>query len=266
MPILLTELGQTQGSRQDHGGYYYPDLFGFKRTNRWELLAQHARRTWSLMKKCNTHAIGFNVAKFDSPDALKAYQIFAGQTDGLLAILVFQYDCYEAGAGKVFWVKDRNGVEVPVISARYSIWHDTNRRPRSGTPAKVAREIRQTVENALRAELPRYDWVNMHAWSWFKKAPGTDENAEDMPEENAEANGGERVYRPVIWCVERLPANVRAVGPEELFWRIRMNHNPEQTRKLREFHFSCNNPGPLVHQLMRGSDGSQFPGWLAEEQ
>jgi hypothetical protein len=119
-----------------------------------------------------------------------------------------------------------------VISARYSIWHDTNRRPRSGTPAKVAREIRQTVENALQSELPRYDWVNTHAWSWFKKAPGTDENAEDMPEENAEANGGERVYRPVIWCVERLPSNIRAVGPEELFWRIRMKHNPEQTRKL----------------------------------
>ncbi len=49
------------------------------------------------------------------------------QTDGLLAILVFQYDGYEAGAGKTFWVKDRNGIEVPVISARYSIWNHHGR-------------------------------------------------------------------------------------------------------------------------------------------
>jgi hypothetical protein len=214
------------------GGYYYPDLFGRDRPNRWELLAQHARRTWAMMKRTNTRAIGFNVAKFDSPDALKAYEVFARQTDGLLAILVFQYDCYEAGAGKVFWVGDRNGVEVPVISARYSIWNDTNRRPRSGMPAKVAREIRQTVENAPPAELPRYDWVNTHAWSWFKKAPSAGENAEDMPQENAETQGGERGYTPVTWCVERLPFKIRTVGPEELFWRIRMKHNPAQTRKL----------------------------------
>jgi hypothetical protein len=214
------------------GGYYYPDLYGRDRTNRWELLAQHARRTWALMRRTNTRVIGFNVAKLDSPDALKSYQVFAGQSDGLLAILVWQYDCYEAGAGRVFWIMDQNGVEVPVISARYSIWNDTNGRPRSGTPAKVAREIRQTVEHTPPAELPRYDWVNAHAWSWFKQAPGADENAEDMPQENAEAQGGARGYSPVAWCVERLPASVRTAGPEELVWRIRMKHNPEQTRQL----------------------------------
>lgn len=214
------------------GGYYYPDLFGLERTNRWELLAQHARRTWALMKRTNTRVIGFNVAKFDSPDALKAYQVFAGQTDGLLAILVWQYDCYEAGAGKVFWVKDRNGVEVPVISARYSIWNQMNHRSRSGTPAKVAREIWETIENTPTAELPRYDWINIHAWSRFRRSPGADENAEDMPPENAKPQGGERVYAPAEWCVERLPANIRTVAPEELVWRIRMKHNPEQTRKL----------------------------------
>jgi hypothetical protein len=107
-----------------------------------------------------------------------------------------------------------------------------NSRPRSGTPAKVAREIRQTVEHTPPAELPRNDWVNAHAWSWFKKAPGADENAEDMPQENAEAQGGARGYTLVTWCVERLPASIRAVGPEELVWRIRMQHNPEQTRKM----------------------------------
>jgi len=214
------------------GGYYYPDLFALKHPNRWELLAQHAHRTWELMRVNNTRIIGFNVSRLDSPDALKSYETIAGQTDGLLAILVFQYDRYEAGGGKVFWVKDRTGIEIPVIAARYSIWNHLNHRPCAGTPAKVAREIRQTVEKAPPSELPRYDWVITHAWSWFKKAPGTDENAEDMSQENAEARGGERGYAPVTWCAERLPASIRTVGPEELVWRIRMKHNPEQTRKL----------------------------------
>ena len=214
------------------GGYYYPDHFGLNRSNRWELLAQHARRTWAMMKQTNTRTIGFNFTRHDSPDALKAYEVFAGQTDGLLAILVFQYDRYEAGAGKIFWVKDRNGIEVPVITARYSIWNHENGRERSGTPAKVAREIRQTVGNTPPGDLPRYDWVIAHAWSWFKQSSGDDENAEDMPQENAAAQGGERGYAPVLWCAQRLPADIRAVGPEELIWRIRMKHNPQQTRKL----------------------------------
>ena len=214
------------------GGYYYPNLFGLKRPNRWELLTQHARRTWAMMKKNNTRIIGFNVTKFDSSDARNAYEVFASQTDGLLAILIFQYDGYEAGAGKVFWVKDRNGVEIPVITARYSIWNHHNQRERSGTPAKVAREIRQTVENALPSEMPRYDWVIAHAWSWFRKSPGSDENAENMPQENAAAHGGVCGYTPVTWCAERLGSNIRIVGPQELIWRIRMKHNTEQTKKL----------------------------------
>jgi len=219
-------------------GYYYPDLFSLERPNRWELLAQYARRTWALMKRTNTRVVGFNLKTLDSPDALKAYEVFAGQTDELLAILVWQYDGYEKGAGRIFWVKDRNGIEVPVISARYSIWNHANGRPRSGTPAKIAREIQQTVETTKPAELPRYDWVNTHAWSWFKKSPGGGEDSEDMPTavpqdlEHAEPLGGQRVYQPVTWCVERLPGDIRTVAPEELIWRIRMEHDPRQTRKL----------------------------------
>lgn len=65
------------------GGYYYPDLFALKRTNRWDLLAQHAQHTWALMKRNNTRIIDFDVSKFDSPEARKAYEVFARQTDGL---------------------------------------------------------------------------------------------------------------------------------------------------------------------------------------
>jgi hypothetical protein len=213
------------------GGYYYPDRFARQRTNRWELLALEARRTLELMRKTNERMIGFNFSQPESPDARKACEVFASQTEGLLAILAFQYAPYEGGAGKIFWVRDRDGIEVPVITARYSIWEHANDRERAGTPGKVAREIRQTVEKSAAAQLPRYDWVISHVWSYFKHAPGNDENAENMPQEK-EAQKGARGYSPVLWCAERLGPDVRVVSPEELVWRIRMNHDPSQTKKL----------------------------------
>lgn len=210
------------------GGYYYPDRFGMDRKERWELAARQAKRTWALMKKTNTRIIGFNVHRPDSADARKAYEVFAGQTDGLLGMLVFQYAPYEGGAGKTFWVKDRRGIEVPVITARYSTWENANDRPRAGTPAKIAREIRETVEK----ETLRYDWVIAHAWSYFRKASDADESAENVRPGKGEK--GVRGYTPVTWCAERLPANIRVVSPEELIWRIRMEHDPAQTRRFME--------------------------------
>jgi hypothetical protein len=196
------------------------------------LLASHAQRTEAMMTKNGTQIIGFNFANCDSRDARRAYEVFAGQTTGLLAIFVFQYAPYEAGAGKTVWVKDRNGIEVPVITARYSIWEHSNDRDRAGTPAKVAREIKQTVAQTPQAQLPRYDWVLAHVWSFFKESPGTNEDSENMPQENAVANNGVRGYLPVLWCAKRLPADIRVVSPEEMAWRIRMKRDPSRTRQI----------------------------------
>jgi hypothetical protein len=212
-----------------------------ERPNRWELLAQQARRTWVMMQKTGTRIIGFNVWHYDSPDALRAYEVVAREMEGLMAIFVFQYSPYEAGAGKIFWVKDRAGVEIPVVTARYSIWEHMNKRPRSGTPAKVAREIRETLSATPPEELPRYDWVISHVWSYFRHAPGTDEDAEDLPKvpksdkgpkKKLPQQGGIRGYTPVVWCAERLPSEIRVICPEELVWRIRMQHDPVETQKL----------------------------------
>ena len=103
---------------------------------------------------------------------------------------------------------------------------------RQQLPPEVAREITRTVEQTPREKPPRYDWVVTHVWSYFKKSPGTDENAEDMSQANATANGGIRGYSPAAWCAERLPASIRAIGPEEMVWRIRMKHDPSQTKEF----------------------------------
>jgi hypothetical protein len=213
------------------GGYYYPDLFASERTDRWELLAKHAQRTWELMVRNNTRVIGFNVANPQSPDALRAYETFAAQTDGLLGILVFQYAPYEGGAGTRWWVKDKRGVEIPVITARYSVWEHANDRPRAGTPAKVAREILEDASSARQEGTPRYDWAIAHAWSYFQRAPGNDEDAETIDQRSAARHGGERGYVPMLWCAERLHTETRAIDPEELLWRVRMERDPKSTKE-----------------------------------
>lgn len=211
-------------------GYYYPDLFGRARPDGQELLSRHAQRTWKFMQRTGTRIIGFNVAQPESPEALRAYSAIARETDDLTAMLVFQYSPYEGGAGKTFWVKDGRGIEVPVITARYSIWEHSNHRARSGTPAKVAREIIGSVSD----KSPRHDWAIVHAWSYFRHAPGNDEQAENMSQERARAKGGERGYSPALWCAQRLPEHIRTVTPEELAWRIRMEHDPMTTKQLLE--------------------------------
>ena len=231
----ITSFAVTTRTRNDEfiewgGGYYYPDLFGELRPDRWDLLARHAAKTWELMRRNDTRIIGFNVWHPDSPEAKKSYDVFASQTEGLLAIFVFQYAPYEGNAGRTYWVKDRNGIEIPVISARYSIWEHSNARPRSGTPAKVAREITESV--AASETEPRFDWVIAHAWSYFRRIETNDEEGENMPQVNAESNGGLRGYTPVTWCAERLPKNIAVWGPEELSWRLRMKRDPVTTQRV----------------------------------
>ncbi|WP_373650728.1 hypothetical protein [Schlesneria sp. DSM 10557] len=231
-PVTMEYAWHTQ-TRNDQfiewgGGYYYPDLFGDARPEASQLLARQVQRTWKYMRQTGTHILAFNVARAESAKAMKAYATIAEQTDGLSAILVFQYAPYEAGAGKTFWVKDQRGIEIPVITARYSIWENSNARPRSGTPAKVAREIKESTAG----KSTRDDWVIVHAWSYFRHEAGDDEDAENIPQDIAVKHGASRGYDAALWCADRLPANVHVVSPEEMVWRIRMKHDPATTKKL----------------------------------
>jgi hypothetical protein len=164
---------------------------------------------------------------------MEAYKIIASEMDGLLGVFAFQYAPYEAGAGKVFWVNDGKNRAVPILTDRYGIWANTNnQKPMVGTPAKVARDIIDSVKQTPVNAPPRLDWVIGHCWSYFKNVPGGDENAQDLNQSDAPAHGGIRGYSPALWSAERLPKDIRVVSPEELLWRIRMQHDPKQTSSI----------------------------------
>jgi len=206
------------------GGYYYPDLLG-KRLGarvRHELLVTHARRLNHFMKRAGGKTLMFLCMDLDSDAAREAYAVFAQEIEDLVGMFAIQYYPYEGGNGKVYWVKNAEGTDIPVVTAKYAIWaHLKNER--AGTPAKIARLINEDA----RGDDPLLAWTTVHTWSGFKKIDDNDELAENG---QFRAEGTEAAITPTRWCVDRLSDQVRVVTPEELLWRIRMQHNPGQTR------------------------------------
>lgn len=214
------------------GGYYYPDHFGKRRTEK-DLLAQHARRVWANMQRAGSKILCVNCRDLSSQAALQAFETYAREMPGLWGILAIQYAPYEGGEGKIIWVRGSDGVEIPVVTAKYALWGNANTfGPRIGTPAKIARLINESAKTVQDQEPLIGHWTVVHAWSFFKHAPGTDEEAENIPQEKAGSLQGERGIAPVAWCVERLDPSVHVVTPEELVWRLRMQHDPEQTEQV----------------------------------
>jgi hypothetical protein len=214
-PDVYEELRRTQ---QPHssvveygGGYYYPDLFAIDRPGRDSLLREYAARINSRMKSTGTTVFGFICKNVNSKDAQRAYQLYAEEMEGLTGMIAVQYSPYNGGQGKIYWVKNKKGIEIPVVTAHYQLWANLTKKG-SGDPATIASLINQPEDNKI-----RFDWTIVHAWSKFSNdgtAPAT------------------RGAEPVKWCVDKLDNKATVVNIEELLWRIRMEHNPEQTQKV----------------------------------
>ncbi|MCZ7543392.1 MAG: hypothetical protein M5R40_07565 [Anaerolineae bacterium] len=201
----------------DPGGYYYPDRFGELRAEP-DLLARHARQVAAHMAENGAKILWFICHNLKSAAAFAAYDTYAREIDGLLGMFAIQYTPYEGGAGEVFWTQDRNGVNIPVVTARYSIWANARTGNRSGNPEHIAQVINESAARADRQGRSTYEWAIVHAWSYFTPAPGAEPRA--------------RGVTPVGWCIERLDPMVKVVTPEELLWRIRMDAYPEETRQI----------------------------------
>jgi len=221
---LIKNLPSNSSFIEYGGGYQYPDAFAIDRPNRKELLAQFARRTWQRMDKMNITVFGFITEDFDSENAIEAYQIYAKEMPGLTGMIAVQYYPYEGGVDDIIWVKNNQGIDIPVVRASFALWANYN-TPNGGTPAKVARLIN---DDAKQGETS-YNWIIEHAWSGFKQSETNDENAENG---QFGQPGNETGLIPVDWTIQRLKKDVKVVNIEELLWLIRMDHNPEQTNRV----------------------------------
>lgn len=214
-PDVLNEMVESQPEHttiiEYGGGYQYPDLFAIEKgTNQEAIQREFAQKVNGNMQRTGAKVFGFICTDIDSPEAIEAYKIYAEEIDDLVGMFAIQYAPYHGGNGEVFWVKNREGIEIPVVSSKFSLWQGLKGKG-GGDVNKVSGAINQFTQSTEKS----LSWTMVHAWSNFENP--------DM--KNDFASGVE----PIAWCIKKLEKEIIIVSPEELLWRIRWSHDQEAT-------------------------------------
>ncbi len=149
------------------------------------------------------------------------YKIYAEEIKGLTGIVVLQYNPYHAGHGAIYWVKDRDGVEIPVVTPHYSLWGKMAGEG-FGRPDQIADRINAAAEKRRVVGLDDRTRLVPICQGWGRQ------HRRRQDEDRAAVRG----VAAVEWCMERLAPSVHVVSLEEVLWRIRMKHDPDATRKI----------------------------------
>ena len=201
------------------GGYVYIDAFASnKETDRY--LKDLAKKVSANMRQHRLKVLGLFTNYATSDVAKNAYKAFIEANNWLEGIIVVQYAPYNGGHGEVYWFKNSDGVEIPVITVRYSIWNFGEKNSQGqGTPAYIASKIKE--------ERPDFSLIDVHCWSTFTDIGlSNDPVAESAPGGNVSGAGA------AAMCQRRLPQNYKCVSLQEFIWRMRMKHNKEQTEAV----------------------------------
>ena len=184
------------------GGYYYVDTFstqGEAASNRSANLKTIAERTAAHMRQHGIKVLHVMAQDLSSSKTKEALQAFVDANDQLEGITAVQYSPYTGGEGKIIWLTNKAGYDIPCITTKYMFWKDLGY-----TPSTVAASLKNN-ETA-----PSYNTVCIHAWSTFNGRQSTD---------------------VATLCENELNASFKAVSMQELIWRVRMDHSKEQTVK-----------------------------------
>ena len=181
------------------GGYYYIDTYS-QNNNRNDNLKVAAERLAVSMRRYHVGLLGVMAMDVKSVASKEAYQAFVDANDRLEGIIALQYSPYAGGGGEVFWVTNKNGYDIPVITVRYSLWDRIHER--EGSPDFIASKLK------AEAQVESFSAICVHAWSRF--------------EGNAHGAAAARL------CAGKLDGRFEVVNMQELVWRLRMSRHPEQ--------------------------------------
>lgn len=200
------------------GGYIYIDDYASKKETPKELNAL-ANKVSAHMRQHRIKVLGLFTNDAKSEKAKNAYKTFIKANNWLEGIIVVQYVPYNGGHGETYWYTNSDGVEIPVITIRYTLWNfGQNNSNGQGTPAYVAKLIKE--------EQPDFSLIDIHAWSSFADIGSSDDVVGEATKGNISGAGA------AAMCQRRLPSNYKCVSLQEFIWRMRMKHNKEQTTKL----------------------------------
>jgi len=200
------------------GGYIYIDDFASKKDTQKELNAL-ANKVSAHMRQHRVKVLGLFTNNAKSEKAQNAYKTFIKANNQLEGIIVVQYHPYNGGHGETYWYPNSDGIDIPVITVRYTLWNfGKNNSDGQGTPAYVAK--------LLKDEQPDFSLIDIHAWSSFADIGNSDDLVGESAQGNVSGAGA------AAMCQRRLPNNFKCVSLQEFIWRMRMKHNKEQTIKL----------------------------------
>lgn len=183
------------------GGYYYVDTYS-QNANRQENIKTVAERLSHHMKQHRIKLLAVMAKDIDSEYAKEAYRAYIEANNQLEGIVALQYSPYAAGAGEIFWFKNSDGYDIPVVTTKYSLW-DRNHE-RENNPTFIANKLKENAGEET------YSAVCVHAWSSFD---------------------GENGAAVAKQCSSQLDDRFEVVNMQELIWRIRMSFKPEQTKE-----------------------------------
>ena len=182
------------------GGYYYLDNFatqGASALDRAASLKAVAGRTAAHMRQHGIKVLHVMARNFDSELAQDMLQAFVDANDLLEGITGVQYDPYDGAGGKIYWFKNKQGYDIPCVTASHMLWSGNT------DPHDLAATLKKEEQTSL-----SYNAIAVHAWSTF---------------------GGLRSSDAVQLAMGQLPETFQCVSMQELIWRIRMSERPEQT-------------------------------------
>ena len=199
------------------GGYIYIDAYASQKETQ-QYLDNLANKVAANMRQHRMKVLGLFTNDAKSENAKKGYKTFIEANNCLEGIIVVQYAPYNGGNGEVYWYKNSDGIEIPVITVKYTLWNFGYNKEGQGTPAYIAK--------LLKDEQPDFSLVDIHAWSSFADIGNSNDLLGETLDGNVSGPGA------AAMCQRRLPDNYKCVSLQELIWRMRMKHNKEQTTKL----------------------------------
>lgn len=207
------------------GGYYYADEFAMLK-DRPAILDKVSKHVAAHMRQHRNNVLALVCMDVDSEASKEAYQSFITNNDELIGIVVIQYTPYAGGEGEIMWFKNSNGIHIPVVTVRYSIWNYGEGRngENEGTPAYIASKYNELASSSSKKT---FSATSVHAWSSFTKV----DNNIDLTGENAKG-GSLRGVEAAELCQDRLNEKIKIVNAEELIWQLRMYTYPEETKDV----------------------------------
>ena len=187
------------------GGYFYIDTYsteGRSASSRAANIKIVAERTAAHMRQHGIKVLHVvsegDIASDQSRERLQAFVDANDQLEGITAI---QGNPYTGGGGKIIWLTNKAGYDIPCISTKYMLWASLGL-----TPSSVA----NTMNRQIPSEGESFTTVVLHAWSEFD---------------------GNRSSDAAQLLMNGLDSKYKVVSVQELIWRLRMSERPEQTAK-----------------------------------